>query len=61
MILNEDWIRKSGLLMKSHEMTNFTLESRAFNPMIGLWWNIAWSLLVYFPTLFKDLIPIGVR
>jgi hypothetical protein len=35
MILYEDWTRKFGLLTKSHEVTNFTLESRALNPIVG--------------------------
>jgi len=61
MILYEDWTRKSGLLTKSHELNNFTLKSRALNPIIGLGCNFAWSLLIYFPTLVKDLIPIRVR
>jgi len=42
MILCKDWIRKSGLLTTSHELTNFTLESRALNPIIGLGCNFVW-------------------
>jgi hypothetical protein len=32
MILCKDWTRKFGSLTKRHELTNFTLESRALNP-----------------------------
>jgi hypothetical protein len=41
MILSEDWTRKSGLLTKSHELTNFTLEIIALNPIIMLGCNLA--------------------
>jgi len=41
MILCEDWTRKSELLIKNHELTNFTSESRALNPIVGLGWNFA--------------------
>ena len=61
MILCEDWTRKFRSLMKIHELTNFTLENRALNPIVGSGWNFVWSLLIYFPILVKDLIPIEVR
>jgi hypothetical protein len=52
---------KSILFMKSHEMTNFTSESKALNPIVGSGCNFTWSLLICFPTLVKDHIPIGVE
>ena len=59
IILCEDWTRKFGSLIKNHELTNFTLESKALNPIVGSRWNFAWSLLICFPTMVKDLIPMG--
>jgi hypothetical protein len=35
IILCEDSTIKFGSLMKSHELTNFTLKSRALNSIIG--------------------------
>jgi hypothetical protein len=35
MILCENLTRKFGLLVKSNELINFTLESRALNPIVG--------------------------
>ena len=61
MILCEVEQEKSRLFMKSHELTNFTLESRALNQIVGLGCNFAWSLLICFPTLVKDPIPIRVQ
>jgi hypothetical protein len=61
MISCEDWTRKSGLLTKIHELINFTLESKALSSIIESECNFAWSLLICFRTLIKDLIPIRVR
>ena len=41
MILCEDWTRNFLLLTKSHKLINFTLESRALNPIVRLGWNFA--------------------